>query len=811
MKKRKKELISVKEKDLNNPIKLWKDIEIVGEYAFRNCKIIDFIEIPSNIKEIKYGAFFATPIRNIQFNEGLNKIGEFAFSNCYNLEKIALPNSLEIIEEDTFKGSSVKEISFGNNIKVIGDSAFENCDQLKNVEFPNSLKKIKQKAFLGASINDVKLNEGLEEIDNLAFSNCYDLESIEFPSTIKRLGHEILRCSGVKKVYFKEGIKSISNKAFYSCNKLQSVEIPSSVDVIEEQAFDYCRSLNDIVFNEGLKKIGNFAFSNCKNLRNIEIPSSVEIIGVCAFSCTGIKKIKLNEGIRKIESGAFGDCFNLSYVEMPLGVEYIDERAFYNNYFKYLYKTQDKLILSNEVIENKDIIESYDISKIDSCFYKAMFREDYKEIYNRILYLKKIGIEYSKDCYASNEFMDKILFNDNVDFVRGLVKRVKADIADMSTVYSFYKLLYNLGGYCDDKVARQRACNFIENLFEKRKLNFIVLNEIANTMLLNGFNKEWAEFIMEGNNIYDLLIEEGMDGGFIARTYNDFDKIKELNRSNKGNQHYLKVTVEACAKYIESVGFANVSEDNKDIAMTLQKFTRYQDSFEKAVKIREEYNRLEEKNKISRHLIDEKIVDEDIYNEIQNVRKDIISSIRDTIISLKNKSNEHFTYEFLSKYDPDNYVLGKYCSCCAHIEGAGFGIMKASILHPDCENIVIRRKSGEIVAKATLYINRKQGYGVVNTIESNDETTEKEKKDIYIKIKKAIDDFVLKYNEKNKVKLKQINVGIGVTNMSNIIREDLCKGEILNGIDFSKYGDGSRTYSGDWQRQQYIIWPNNKK
>lgn len=811
MKKDKKVLKKVKNNCFDNMDKLWKNIEVIGSYAFYNFQGLDELVLPSNIQKIEHGAFCSAQIKNIVLNDGIKEIEESAFVNTKNLKNILLPDSLKVLGERAFQSSSIEEITIGNGLKEIKESTFEDCDKLKNVVLPKSIKKINQKAFIYSSINNIKLNEGLEEIDNLAFSNCCDLKSIEFPSTIKRLGHDILRSSGVKKVYFKEGIKSISNKAFYSCSKLQSIEIPSSVQIIEGQAFDCCRALNDIVLKEGLKKIENFAFANCKNLRDIEIPSSVEIIEDYAFYCTAIKKLKLDKRIRKIGNGAFENCFNLNYVELPLNLEYIDEGAFNNIYFNYLYKTEDKLILSNEIIENKDVVESYDISKIDSCFYKAMFREDYKKIYNRILYLKKIGLEYSKDCYTSNEFMDKILFNDNIDFVKGLVKRVKADVADLSTVYSFYKLIYNLGGYCDDKVARQRACNFIENLFEKRKLNFLVLNGIAETMLLNGFNKEWAEFIMEGNNIYDLLIEEGMDGGFIARTYNDFDKIKELNRSNRGNQHYLKVTVEACVKYIESVGFSNISEDNEDIAMTLQKFTRHQDSFEKAVKIREEYNRLEEKNKINRHLLDEKIVDEDIYNEIQNVRKDVISNIRNTIVSLKNKSSEYFTYEFLSKYDPDNYVLGKYCSCCAHIEGAGFGIMKASILHPDCENIVIRRKDGEIVAKATLYINRKQGYGVINTIESNDKTTEKEKKDIYIKIKKAIDNFALKYNEKNKIKLSQINVGIGVTNMSNIIREDLCRGEILKGIDFSKYGDGNRTYSGDWQRQQYVIWQNNKK
>ena len=810
MKKKKNILISVNDKDLANP-KLWKNVEIIGAFSFRNCRKIENIEIPSSVEKIENGAFYYTPIKTIVFNEGLKKIESLAFSSCYNLKNVILPDSLEILGDSSFRGSSIEEVTIKDNVKEIGACAFENCNQLKKINLPNSLKKIKQLAFVGTSIKGIELNEGLEEIDNLAFSSCYDLKEIEFPSTIKRLGNEILRSSGVKTIKFKEGIKVISNFAFHSCNKLQHVEIPSSVEVIEETAFEHCTALFDLTLNNGLKEIGNFAFASCRNLSYVEIPSSVKTIGAGAFSSSGIRSIKLKEGIKRIGNNAFGSCLYLNYIEIPFSVEYIDEDAIPNSYFKYLYKTNDRIILTNDKLNNKDIIEKYDISKIDSWFYKMMFREDYNQIYDRILYLKKHNIEYSKNCYKSDEFMNKIFFNNNIDFVKGISKRINVSSMDKKYVFSFYKLLYNLGAYSTYKVDRQKACNFIENLFEKDKLNFILVHEIANKMMLNGFNKEWAEFIMHEDNFYKLLIEEGMEKGFIARTYNDFYKIKELNRSNKGDQRYKKVTIEACAKYIENVSFTNIDDENKDIAETLQKFTRNQEAFDNAVKIRNKYKKLENSEKIKEHIIDEKVIDSDIFNNIEDAKKDIISNIKSTLLSLKNKSIEYFTYEFLSKYDPDNYVLGKYCSCCAHIEGAGYGIMKASILHPDCENLVIRRKDGTIVSKATLYVNRKKGYGVINTIETCDNISEKQKDAIYKKIKKAIDDFVMKYNENNEIKITQINVGMGITNMSDIIKKNLSRGEILEGIDFSKYAAGSRTYSGDWQKEQYIIWKSNKK
>ncbi len=177
-------------------------------------------------------------------------------------------------------------------------------------------------------------------------------------------------------------------------------------------------------------------------------------------------------------------------------------------------------------------------------------------------------------------------------------------------------------------------------------------------------------------------------------------------------------------------------------------------------------------------------------------------------------ANKKFTYEFLSKYDPRNFVLGKYCSCCSHIEGAGYGVMRASILNPDCQNLVIKDKSGKIIAKSTLYINRKQGYGVFNNIEVSESITSKEEKEmIYKKYKQAIADFANEYNKENQIKLTQINVGMGRNDLSDIIEIYDEEGKVLKGINFSYYScrhELSLIYEGDWFIKQYVMWKKGK-
>ena len=58
----------------------------------------------------------------------------------------------------------------------------------------------------------------------------------------------------------------------------------------------------------------------------------------------------------------------------------------------------------------------------------------------------------------------------------------------------------------------------------------------------------------------------------------------------------------------------------------------------------------------------------------------------------KEDLNENYSYQWLPKQDINNFVLGKYCNCCAHIEGAGQGIMRASMALNCCQNLVIRNE-----------------------------------------------------------------------------------------------------------------------
>ena len=138
--------------------------------------------------------------------------------------------------------------------------------------------------------------------------------------------------------------------------------------------------------------------------------------------------------------------------------------------------------------------------------------------------------------------------------------------------------------------------------------------------------------------------------------------------------------------------------------------------------------------------------------------------------------------------------------------------MRASIIHPDVQTLVIRNKNGDPVAKATIYVNREQGYGVFNNVEVSSTISTREKDEIYQQFKNGVNSFAQAYNNKNPHKpLKQITVGMNNNDLEQQIK-DIRNGnkpsEILHAINYGDYGIRYRKYSGNWNREegQYLVW-----
>ncbi|HIS11873.1 MAG TPA: hypothetical protein IAB40_02050, partial [Candidatus Onthocola stercoravium] len=164
---------------------------------------------------------------------------------------------------------------------------------------------------------------------------------------------------------------------------------------------------------------------------------------------------------------------------------------------------------------------------------------------------------------------------------------------------------------------------------------------------------------------------------------------------------------------------------------------------------------------------------------------------------------------WLPKQDYDNLILGKYCNCCAHVDGAGQGIMRASMILDNCQNLVIRNNFGEIIAKSTLYVNKAQGYAVFNNVESSfnyrdDESLLK----IYKAFLRGSKAFVKTYNKNNpEIPITNISIGANRNTILSYLTEQNNHPEIpvQESLKFGEYSLNGSGYAGDWGTKQRLV------
>ena len=181
--------------------------------------------------------------------------------------------------------------------------------------------------------------------------------------------------------------------------------------------------------------------------------------------------------------------------------------------------------------------------------------------------------------------------------------------------------------------------------------------------------------------------------------------------------------------------------------------------------------------------------------------------------NLVETAGTEFSYDWLEKNDPDNYILGKLCSCCAHLEGVGNGIMHASMIHPNVQNLVIRDRKGDIVAKSTLYINPEEGYGVFNNVEVWEELSDKDYDAVYEKYILGVREFIKAYNKLHPDKpIRKMNVGMNLNDLETQIRwHHPSELMLLDAIKYGQFCEYDLSYDGDSDEDQRILWQEGEE
>ena len=126
----------------------------------------------------------------------------------------------------------------------------------------------------------------------------------------------------------KKGFETVIDQyAFNGCKSLTSVTIPSNVISIENNAFMGCKALEELIIPEGVKSLGSYMISGT-SIESITIPNSVTSAGEFISGNELLTEVIFKEGRKSIPNRICYNAINLKNIAIPSTVTSIEDYAF---------------------------------------------------------------------------------------------------------------------------------------------------------------------------------------------------------------------------------------------------------------------------------------------------------------------------------------------------------------------------------------------------------------------------------------------------------------------------------------------------
>ena len=164
-------------------------------------------------------------------------------------------------------------------------------------------------------------------IENIFPNLTNDIKTIIFPETLMALPSKICdRLKNLKFVQLPSLLEVIPNEAFYHCESLEHINL-KNIKEVGNYAFNYCLKLEKID-SEKIKKIGRYAFYYLWNLQELNLPNVREIDEMAFHRCAYLKKVSLGDNVTEINRCVFSCCYRIEELKLPNYLVEIKEGAF---------------------------------------------------------------------------------------------------------------------------------------------------------------------------------------------------------------------------------------------------------------------------------------------------------------------------------------------------------------------------------------------------------------------------------------------------------------------------------------------------
>lgn len=296
---------------------------------------------------------YADTVKTVVIEEGVTTICEEAFKNCRNISAIHIPTSMETVKYSVFEGVPKIDKMYITSLTAYCNIYFEhvlstplsrgaalivNGEEITDLVIPEGVTYIGDNQFYDAEFNSVTLPSTLISIGNSAFSCMDGLTSIHIPDSVTDITHfAFYSCYNLKEVTGGKGVVHVGMSAFGGTPFIEQKEVyvgdmlihvdPSvkgiySVDygtkIIGIECFAKCDNITLIIVPNTVTEISWAAFNNCTKLKEVMIPESVTSIDITAFDKPYTTVIRCKEGSYAAE---FAQMFGIPY-------EYYESKVF---------------------------------------------------------------------------------------------------------------------------------------------------------------------------------------------------------------------------------------------------------------------------------------------------------------------------------------------------------------------------------------------------------------------------------------------------------------------------------------------------
>ena len=235
-------------------------------------------------------------LNTVKFNSHITKLSTSTFSGCINFVGSKSNNTVELdnisyIGDKVFQGcETLAGAKLGNNLNTIDDSAFAGCIKLTNITIPKNTSKIGKGVFAGdTALKTVKFQQGsaLRILGDNAFNGCTALTKVyvgnaenTLPSNDRlfRVGKGCFAgCTSLQHFTIPKTMKYLNEGMFMKCTSLKTVtfEDDSECELIYQQAFQECSSINEMTLPDKVLGIGTRAFYKCSKLSKLIVPDTI--------------------------------------------------------------------------------------------------------------------------------------------------------------------------------------------------------------------------------------------------------------------------------------------------------------------------------------------------------------------------------------------------------------------------------------------------------------------------------------------------------------------------------------------------------